>query len=97
MDCPSGNAAGFMKDGMTCTELTDARNYECYNSVIETQCCESCNNISGTNSGGKIVSFRSFFCRYILALKSKYENAQTSFILLITQNEPAHEIMVLIT
>ena len=40
-----------MKNGMTCTELIDARNYECYDSVIETQCCESCNNLTLTLTG----------------------------------------------
>ena len=64
VSCPSGDTAGVVKSGMTCTELIDAKNYECYDSVIETQCCESCNNLTLTLTG---TSAGKPFLRYLIS------------------------------
>ena len=50
MSCPSGDSAGVIKDGKTCSELTSA-NYECYNATIESECCASCNAIVRSTTG----------------------------------------------
>ncbi|KAL4217711.1 hypothetical protein ACF0H5_022452 [Mactra antiquata] len=51
LTCPSGDTAGIIKNGQTCSQLITADKSECYNSTIETSCCSSCNGSRTTIPG----------------------------------------------